>query len=559
MRRSVSRGAHAALMLCAAATTAMASEFSYDYWGTPLPLSLDTTSIATLDGAADVVGHPISAERPVALEGWARFDLPNVPRDQGDVIELVDRLVEKNAATFVSPVFYDSRGLPRIITPHLLIGVDASLAPAAVDALLEPYGTIEERHFGGLRDVYRVRSGSRNGFDVLADANALAAHPATTFAEPDMILQGMTQHIPNDPLFNGQWALNQGNDQDMDAPEAWDIEQGDPGISVVILDLGIQQNHPDLNQLPGQDFAGSVPGGGPQATCDNHGTAVAGCVSASIDNSTGLVGVAPGCTVRSGKIGIGTSFFGVCLGSFDSQPSMLVNALNWTVTVGARITNSSFSYGQSSAVDSAYASSRANGVNHFAATGNGGGGSISYPSSLPSIAAVGALQASGTRASFSQFGSGIQFSAPGADIDSTDRTGGAGYESGNYVFGLDGTSFASPYAAGIAALILSQDDSLSPAEVEQVMRDTAVDIGASGYDTTYGWGFLNAYNAVSAGATACPADISGNDSVGFEDLVSVLSAWGPCGGCDADIDDSGTVDFADIVTLLAAWGPCPAG
>ena len=558
MNRLQTRWRGAALIVAAFATTASAAEYSYDYWGTARPLDLDATSIAALDGAEHAVGHPISTERPVALDGWARFDLPDVPRDDAAVEALVAELAAKGDAAFVSPVFLDARGLPRIITPHLLIGVDPALAPTEVDALLAPYGTIEARHFAGLRNVYRVRSASRNGFTVLADANTLAAHPATTFAEPDMILQGEVQHIPNDPLFGGQWALNQGNDQDMDAPEAWDVETGDPGITVVILDLGIQQNHPDLNQLPGQDFAGSVPGGGPDNSCDNHGTAVAGCVSGTIDNSVGIVGVAPDCTVRSGKIGIATSFFGFCLGTFDSQPSMLANALNWSVTVGARATNSSFSYGQSATVDSAYQNSRNNGVNHFAATGNGGGSSISYPSSLNSIAAVGALQANGTRASFSQYGTGIAFSAPGADIDSTDRTGGAGYQDGDYVFGLDGTSFASPYAAGIAALILSVDDSLTPAEVEQLMRDTSVDLGAAGYDTTYGSGFLNAYNAVTGTAgDSCPADITGNDEVAFDDLVNLLSAWGPCPGCAADLDGNGAVDFADVVALLAAWGPCP--
>jgi serine protease len=239
--------------------------------------------------------------------------------------------------------------------------------------------------------------------------------------------------------------------------------------------------------------------------------------------------------VASGKIGVTNIFLWFCLSSFDSQPSMLANALAWTVDIGAGVTNSSFSYTQSSTVTTAYQNARNNGVIHFAATGNGGGSSISYPSSLSSVNAVGALNSSGNRASFSQYGSGIAYSAPGEGILTTDRTGGDGYEGGDYAT-LSGTSFASPNAAGVAALVLSMDPSLAPAAVEEVMNETCVDKGASGYDTVYGWGFVNAQNAVEAMIQSGPGDYDG----------------------DGDVDETDFAYWAGCMTGPEA-GPAPAG
>jgi hypothetical protein len=173
-----------------------------------------------------------------------------------------------------------------------------------------------------------------------------------------------------------------------------------------------------------------------------------------------------------------------------------VNALAWAQNIGARVSNNSNHYGfQSSAIAAAYASTRGMGMVHFAAAGNDATNSIVYPASLPGVNAVAALQEGGGLASFSNHGAGLAFSAPGQDIYTTDRTGTDGYVNGDYVFG-NGTSFASPYAAGVAALVLSINPSLSATNVEQIMQQSCVDLGSPGYDTTYGWGLVNAYNAV---------------------------------------------------------------
>jgi subtilisin family serine protease len=173
---------------------------------------------------------------------------------------------------------------------------------------------------------------------------------------------------------------------------------------------------------------------------------------------------------------------------------------------------------------------------HFAAAGNGASSTIWYPASLPSVNAVAALDPCGNRAVFSNYGVGLDSrGVPGA---ATDRTGTAGYNDGVddggclpagtlgcnadadcgaggtcILVSLDdtlfaGTSMASPYAAGVAALVLSVKPDLTVDQLVTVLRLSAVDLGDPGYDTVYGWGFVNAYAAVQlARSTREAADL----------------------------------------------------
>lgn len=134
---------------------------------------------------------------------------------------------------------------------------------------------------------------------------------------------------------------------------------------------------------------------------------------------------------------------------------------------------------------------------HFASAGNSGSSVLAYPASIPGVNAVAAANRLGQRASFSQYGTGLAFIAPGQEILTTDRTASDGYGSGELAT-MNGTSFASPYAAGVAALICSTHPDFTVAQVERRMQTTALDMGPLGYDTGYGYGMLHAGRAVSA-------------------------------------------------------------
>ena len=122
-----------------------------------------------------------------------------------------------------------------------------------------------------------------------------------------------------------------------------------------------------------------------------------------------------------------------------------------------------------------------------------------------------------------------------------------------------GSRVASPYAAGVAGLILSVDPTLTPDQVKCIMATSAVDLGDPGYDTRFGWGFVNAENAVAlAQCLLCTGDLNCDGAVSVPDLLALLAAWGPTGGvCQlADFDLDEIVGVPDLLTLLAAWGPC---
>jgi len=531
----------------------------YSYFKEQRSLKLDTTRVAVRapdgDGAADTepdlsrYGLYVSGLAPMAVRGWWFAETSAWARSDAAIERAVSRIAGGQSAEFVSPVFLDDDGDPVVITPYILVGFDRSLDPSRAEAILarSRAGIIVDRDWANMRRAYRLKSAARDGFDVLETANALARRPEVTFAEPDMLVTGHLARTPDDTYFPNLWALNNDGtfppltecttlpDFDMDAPEAWDFTTGHPSIVVAVLDTGIQQDHPDLNlRTPGFDATGEGGGGNPVNECDNHGTQVAGCTSGIIDNGLGIVGVAPAVRSTSARMIVSNLS---CDFSGTIASSWVVDALAWAESIGARITNSSwYRNAPSSAIDQKYADTRANGIVHFAAAGNDGMSSIRYPASLPSVNAVAALDPCGRLAVFSNFGVGLAFSAPGHYGISTDRTGSDGSNDGvddgsclpsgatgpgwwgppgspgcstdgdcspgdtcflvstDYALGA-GTSFAAPYAAGVAALVLSVNPNLSADQVESVVQQSAVDLGPAGYDLLYGWGFVNAANA----------------------------------------------------------------
>jgi subtilisin family serine protease len=540
------------------------TEYSYTHFKTTIELEVDTSVIMVFDEdrTPDIPLFAIGIVDPISqstVPGWAYVKTPPKTQTTQDVERLLDRTTKRGTYDFVSPVFLGEGGLPYIPTPYLFVKRTVNSDPTVVETILGKHGDILDINYSGMDRVYRLKTSLQDGRDVLDLTNQLASMEIFEFAESDAIAWVRSHHIPNDPEFDQQWGLHQSNDHDMDAPEAWDISMGSEDIVVVVLDSGIDQSHPDIHQLAGETFTGSSSNGNPGNDCDNHGTAVAGCIAATIDNNQGVVGVAPHCWVRAGKIFNELSFFGFCFGFLEFQENWAVNGITWAESSGANVTNSSWGGGSPlSAITNAFNTTRAAGVLHVAAAGNDGTSTIGWPANLGSLISVAAMSSNGTLASFSTFGNGLFISAPGEGIRTTDRTGSAGYSSGN-TSTVDGTSFASPYTAGVAALVLSVDPTLSPDELEDVLSSTAVDYGNPGYDITFGHGFVNAraaLEAVDTGGT-CSADIDGDGTVGVSDLLSVVDQWGECSGCSSDIDGDGVVGVGDLLSVVDMWGDCP--
>jgi thermitase len=287
---------------------------------------------------------------------------------------------------------------------------------------------------------------------------ALSRNPAVEYAEPDQMVRAAT----DDQYFPRQYALqNEGQsfnntkdsftvaqgtaDADVDAVEAWTVTTGS-GIGVAVLDSGVATDNPDITPkvVARANFTTA------RNNEDNygHGTHVAGIVAATVDNSIGVAGVCPGCTILAGKVlsdtGMGSS-------------SGLANGINWAVNSGAKVINMSLVVGASLTLEAAVNNAWSKGVVLVAAAGNGGNQAMTYPAAYPNVIAVGATDNNDAKASFSTYGdTWVDVAAPGVNVYSTfpnhkfviARQSGRSY---GYDVG-SGTSMAAPVVAGVAAL-----------------------------------------------------------------------------------------------------------
>ena len=475
-----------------------------------------------LEIAAAATGVPAIAAEPLGRHSpFVRIRFASATTGAQDAYDRIEALIRAPEIEFASPVFLDPAGIV-VPTDEIVLRVKMERSGGDAEALARSLATglqITDVAFEGASDVFVLRSPSSNGFDVLARANEMALEDNAHFAEPSCLATGRVDMIPTDDLFEELWGFeNTGQEDgmphlDMMLDEAWDITTGSSQVEVLILDTGVQLNHPDLNVAGGRDFrdpngSNEPNDGNPENGNEIHGTAVAGCVSALM-NGVGTVGVAPGCPILSGRFAENTT-----CGSFSFQFNDLAAALNWGRQQGARVSVSSFSIPYSSTVDYYYELTRKNGMIHFAASGNDSVDSIDYPARSNHVNAVGAINRFGERASFSNYGNPVndlQFTGPGVDIWTTDRTGNDGYCPSDYCNGSctssagvendyvlhSGTSFAAPYVAGVAALVLSMDPSLNSDQVQHVLRCTARDLGEIGHDDYFGWGLPVAYAALT--------------------------------------------------------------
>ncbi|MCP3982100.1 MAG: S8 family serine peptidase [bacterium] len=381
--------------------------------------------------------------------------------------------------------------------------------------------------------------------DVAAWCETVFATGLVSYAEVATL--GTYGAVPNDPMYSDQYALNNTGQTggtpgaDIDAEAAWDLTAGHSSIVVAVLDSGTDIDHEDLAATTWHN-AGETPDNGQDDDGngfvddwegwdfgnDNndprglfyHGTHVTGIVNAVIDNGTGIAGIA------GGFGGGGVRAMALAVGGGSPNSDVIDDAVIYAADNGAHIITLSLGVAEiqaiSDALDYAY---NTRGVFIDCASGNSSG-AVAFPARQPEVMAVGATDHDDLRASYSNFGPEIEIVAPGSDVLSTQPGDGYGES--------DGTSFAAPQVAGVAALILSRNPGLPAPFVRQLIQDTADDIADPGWDPDTGHGRLNAYAAVAAAES----------SDGQLTLDAVAYA---CGNgiqvslFDSDLADAGTV------------------
>lgn len=345
---------------------------------------------------------------------------------------------------------------------------------------------------------------------------------------------------PNDPQYGSSWQHTR-----LQSSAAWNIETGDSNIIVAICDSGVDIDHPDLQAalVPGFNAASdrTQANGGDVDDVNGHGTFVAGCAAAQGNNGAGVTGVGWDFSIMPIRVS----------NNSDGTASLfaILDGARWAAEQGAHVINASFTGGTSASNQAAAAYIKQQGGLLFWAAGNAG--SFISPN-RPDYVIVGSTTSSDGRSGFSNFGPAVDVTAPGSSVRST-RNGGT-YGNGS------GTSYASPIAAGVGAMIFSVNPDFIPDDVQDILYNSVDDLGAPGRDDNYGRGRVNTHNAVLLAQgyvrpTLMPIS-SGFEDSAWQDLL-VADGGSPSTSMPADAPQGASVlrlDHNDVVESVKLAG-----
>jgi thermitase len=347
---------------------------------------------------------------------------------------------------------------------------------------------------------------------------ALRHHPKIKSVEKNPL--GHLASVPNDPIFVNQWHLSR-----IGAPLAWDVTLGSSNVPIAILDSGfVLSANVDLSgkTLPGYNATNGSSNISPNMACGNweHGTHMAATAAGQGNNAFGGAGVAwqnPIIPVVVIESNCGLNVANTAAG------------IMWAVDHGAKVISASWYFywsGPPTALVNAINYAVSKGVVFVSAAGNDAVqyrdpyGNIQYPQTLPNVLTVSATNSNDQfmttfsspfptinpltgRAYGSNYGTNTSLAAPGWAIYTT---GSEGTTEVGY-----GTSFSAPIVAGAVALARSANPLLTALQINDIMKSSADDLGAIGFDPYYGYGRVNASKAVAMAIQTLPPVDPGAD------------------------------------------------
>ncbi|MFI0258146.1 type VII secretion-associated serine protease mycosin [Streptomyces sp. NPDC017056] len=361
------------------------------------------------------------------------------------------------------------------------------------------------------------------------------------------VLHALPAHA--DGIRAQEWALKA-----LHAQDAWETTKGD-GITVAVLDTGVDADHPDLQGqvLPDNDLVGfgAQPGDNSWA---EHGTAMSGIIAGhghGADRADGVVGVAPEAKILPVR---------VILEDSDPQrrrarterAGALADGIRWAADHGADVINLSLGDDSSSAhpeprEDAAIQYALGKGIPVIASAGNGGkdGDHVSYPAAYPGVIAVTAVDQWGSRANFSTRRWYATVCAPGVGvvIANPDRKYYEGW----------GTSAASAFVSGAVALVRSAHPDLSPAQIKKLLTDTAQDAPEGGRNDELGAGMVDPAAAIKEGGALKPAPQKPEAAAYTKPYFGQGPTAAPSGGNDSWLPWTATAAGLALITTSAIF------
>lgn len=361
---------------------------------------------------------------------------------------------------------------------QIIVKVDSKVQPDDIDKLvngvrIKTITSIDECIYV----LYRINDMEK----VEQTMGTLMASGKVVFAEKNAIYR--TCDVLNDPYYEDyQYAPGI-----TDCEAGWNITTGEENdIIVAVIDTGINGEHEDIaghviagrNILTDTDIPASA-----NSDTIGHGTHVAGIIGAMGNNGKGIAGVAWNARLMPVKV------FELDTNTYSAD---IAEGVVWAIDNGADILNLSLSGGVfSMLLNDTVNYAHQNNVTFIAAMGNDRKSMIKYPAALPGVIAIGSSNGRDKVSFYSTQGEHISVVAPGESIYSLDYS-----QTDTYMY-ASGTSMATPFVAGLAALLLSRDTSLSPGHIRSMIEDSAEPLGIDSFSCEYGHGRVNVHNALT--------------------------------------------------------------
>lgn len=474
--------------------------------------------------------------------------------------ELVDINVLKTLETveYVSPVFTNSKNEFVTYAPSFFVKLKSANDLDLVHREAEKIGVqvIGANRYNS--DIIELKT-TKFGIDAIEAVNLLKATRLFEIVSPNL-MHSISDCSVDDPRFNKQWNLKnegtavQGNGTigaDINIEAAWELTTGSPNIKIAIMDSGVDTLHPELlgKLRPGFDAFEVGTNGYPIPNYDNdgHGTACAGIAAANTNNTQGIAGVCQDCEV----IPIRVFEYQDIAGSIQpwSTTDVFMTGIGWMWQEGdADVSSNSWGVPDyllaifpggdtlvNAVIDDALDLGRGGlGIPMLFSSGNDGITDTIpiWPARYERTIAVGATSmcdehktktsCDGETWWAGNWGEGLDVSAPGVRVATIDMLGANGFHVTQYYDSFNGTSAACPNAAGVMGLMLSLTPSLPEWLARKVLSSTSDKVGgydysawkeAGAWSQELGYGRINAYNAVSYGASA------------VEELVTEKNVW----------------------------------